>query len=453
MKGTVTVGSASTPQPVLDANSATQHQADDAEAQAAADAVSAQVTPNGDGTNTVVARAGLTTQHVRVDEFLPANLTVHPGDKVTWLASASNIHTVTFPAGPAGNVIDPLTPPYSPGECETASGPDGQPTGPPPFGCGPDPSKFEQTLNPNPFGPASILPSGYRLGSADGSVAAFGSPAPLAGASHLAAPIVALVETQDDLGYWQFGADGGVFASGDAPFYGSAVGKITAPVVGGFAAPDGSSYTLVSQDGNTYTLGANTHNGSGLPKLAAPAVGGTTSPGLFGPGGWVAAADGGVFSIGAAPFLGSAGALHLNAPVVGMAATPDGGGYWLVASDGGIFNYGDAPFLGSLGGTHLNAPIVGIAATDSGQGYTLVAADGGVFTFGDAVFSGSAGGTHLSAPVTSIGFVNSTLASSGVLATAPIPYPSSYTFSFRAGGTFTYQCRIHDHMRAVVTVA
>jgi hypothetical protein len=37
----------------------------------------------------------------------------------------------------------------------------------------------------------------------------------------------------------------------------------------------------------------------------------------------------------------------LNQPVVGMAATPDGGGYWLVASDAGIFTFGDAQFSGS----------------------------------------------------------------------------------------------------------
>ena len=29
--------------------------------------------------------------------------------------------------------------------------------------------------------------------------------------------------------------------------------------------------------------------------------------------------------------------MALNQPVVGMAATKDGGGYWLVAADGGIF--------------------------------------------------------------------------------------------------------------------
>jgi len=47
----------------------------------------------------------------------------------------------------------------------------------------------------------------------------------------------------------------------------------------------------------------------------------------------------------------SAGSLHLNKPIVGMAVTPSGHGYWFVASDGGVFNYGSAPFDGSLGGT------------------------------------------------------------------------------------------------------
>ncbi len=74
----------------------------------------------------------------------------------------------------------------------------------------------------------------------------------------------------------------------------------------------------------------------------------------------------------------------LNAPIVGIAATPDGAGYWVVAADGGVFTFGDARFFGSLGNVSLNAPIVGIAATPDGAGYWLVAADGGVFTFGDA---------------------------------------------------------------------
>ena len=43
------------------------------------------------------------------------------------------------------------------------------------------------------------------------------------------------------------------------------------------------------------------------------------------------------------------------------APTPTGKGYWLVASDGGIFNYGDAAFLGSAGSIKLNQPIVAMA--------------------------------------------------------------------------------------------
>ncbi|MGH9115375.1 MAG: hypothetical protein ACRDWW_06040 [Acidimicrobiales bacterium] len=40
----------------------------------------------------------------------------------------------------------------------------------------------------------------------------------------------------------------------------------------------------------------------------------------------------------------------LNQPIVGAAATSSGRGYWLVARDGGIFTFGSAPFLGSTGG-------------------------------------------------------------------------------------------------------
>ncbi len=120
----------------------------------------------------------------------------------------------------------------------------------------------------------------------------------------------------------------------------------------------------------------------------------------YGAGGyWLVAADGGIFAFGDAAFHGSMGGTHLNQPIVGMAATPDGKGYWLVAADGGIFAFGDAAFHGSMGGTHLNQPIVGMAATPDGKGYWLVAADGGIFSFGDAPFGGSMGGAHLNQPI------------------------------------------------------
>jgi len=76
---------------------------------------------------------------------------------------------------------------------------------------------------------------------------------------------------------------------------------------------------------------------------------------------WEVATDGGLFAFGDAAFYGSMGGKPLNQPIVGIAATPDGGGYWEVASDGGLFAFGDAAFYGSMGGKPLNQPIVGIA--------------------------------------------------------------------------------------------
>ena len=84
----------------------------------------------------------------------------------------------------------------------------------------------------------------------------------------------------------------------------------------------------------------------------------------------------------------------LRAPIVGMAATPEGDGYYLVGADGSVFPFGAAVFRGSMQGDPLNAPVVGIAVTPDNQGYYLVAADGGVFAFGDARFQGSMGGAE-----------------------------------------------------------
>jgi hypothetical protein len=77
------------------------------------------------------------------------------------------------------------------------------------------------------------------------------------------------------------------------------------------------------------------------------------------------ASDGGLFAFGAAQFSGSEGGKSLNAPIVGMTATPTGNGYLLRASDGGLFAFGAAQFSGSEGGKSLNAPIVGLVADTS----------------------------------------------------------------------------------------
>ncbi|MHB8221215.1 MAG: hypothetical protein ACYDHU_12995, partial [Acidimicrobiales bacterium] len=131
--------------------------------------------------------------------------------------------------------------------------------------------------------------------------------------------------------------------------------------------------------------------------LNAPVVGMAATP--TGTGYWEVASDGGIFAFGSAQFSGSMGGSPLNAPVVAMAAAPTGKGYWEVASDGGIFAFGSAQFSGSMGGRPLNAPVVGMAAAPTGKGYWEAASDGGIFAFGTAVFYGSLGGQHNASPV------------------------------------------------------
>ncbi len=172
----------------------------------------------------------------------------------------------------------------------------------------------------------------------------------------------------------------------------------TAPVLHGPGVKKG--YWLVRSNGAVAHYGIHYFGDLSKSTLSKPIIGAAATP--DGGGYWLAASNGGVYVFGDAVFRGSAGSLHLHKPIVGMAATPDGGGYWLVASDGGIFAYGDARFYGSTGAMHLNKPIVGIAATPDGGGYWLVASDGGIFAYGDARFYGSTGAMHLNKPIVGI---------------------------------------------------
>jgi hypothetical protein len=187
-------------------------------------------------------------------------------------------------------------------------------------------------------------------------------------------------------------------------------------------------YMLTGSDGGIFSFGqvpgnAGYFGSAGNIHLNKPIVGMALTP--DGGGYWLVASDGGVFSYGDAFFYGSAGNIHLNKPVVGIAATKDGAGYWLVASDGGVFNYGDAMFHGSAGALPLVSPVVGMASTGSQDagGYWLVAADGGVFAYGDAPFAGSAGGLPLAAPVVGM---------------TPNPAGSGYWLVGSDGGVFAY---------------
>jgi hypothetical protein len=163
------------------------------------------------------------------------------------------------------------------------------------------------------------------------------------------------------------------------------------------ASPWSDGYDLAAADGGVFTLGTTGFYGSqGGKPLTRPIVGVAATP--DGGGYWEVASDGGVFTFGDAHYYGSEGGMPLTKPIVGMASTPDGRGYWLVASDGGVFTFGDAHFYGSEGGKPLTKPIVGMAGDATTGGYWLVASDGGIFSF-NAPFAGSMGATHLSKPI------------------------------------------------------
>jgi hypothetical protein len=83
---------------------------------------------------------------------------------------------------------------------------------------------------------------------------------------------VAIAATQTGNGYWLVGADGGVFAFGDAPFVGSAVGQsLASPVVGLAPTQTGSGYWLAEANGGSLRFGdaADLGNVAGL-QLNAP---------------------------------------------------------------------------------------------------------------------------------------------------------------------------------------
>ena len=164
----------------------------------------------------------------------------------------------------------------------------------------------------------------------------------------------------------------------------------------------GTGYWLLGSDGGVFGFGgARFHGSTGAVKLNQPIVGMAATP--SGEGYWLVARDGGIFAFGDAAFFGSTGAIRLNKPIVGMAATPTGKGYWLVASDGGIFAFGDAAFFGSTGALTLNRPIVAMAASADGAGYWLLGSDGGVFGFGASGFLGSVPGLGIATSVVAIG--------------------------------------------------
>jgi hypothetical protein len=173
--------------------------------------------------------------------------------------------------------------------------------------------------------------------------------------------------------------------------------------------PGVAGYRVTSSTGATTSVGATATSATlaGIPPgsatfsvVATSAVGdsatATSAPTSFpviSAGYWLVGSDGGVFSFGAAPFLGSTGDIVLNRPIVGLAAHPSGSGYWFVAEDGGIFAYGTAAFYGSTGDRAISGTITAMAAHPSGNGYWLLSSTGEVHAFGAAADLGGGAGT------------------------------------------------------------
>ena len=148
-------------------------------------------------------------------------------------------------------------------------------------------------------------------------------------------------------GYWLAGADGGVFSFG-APFYGSGA---TPPGACDFS-PQAPSTLNGSQGCDGI---ASTPSGNGYWLLNA-----FRSAMAFGQAGQA-------LQIGCTSLNGATGLW------TGMASSPTGNGFFVTGSNGGVEGCGDAVPLGGLTTTTLNAPVVGMAATPGGRGYWLAA--------------------------------------------------------------------------------
>jgi hypothetical protein len=233
---------------------------------------------------------------------------------------------------------------------------------------------------------------GYFLAGANGAVFAAGDATYEGGAnsSPLSKPVVGMAATPSGKGYWLAASDGGVFAFGDAPFQGSLPGMMVnvSNIVGIAASPDGMGYLLTGTDGGIFAFGSAGFHGSlpGMNVSVSNVVGIAMAP--DGGGYWLTGRDGGIFAFGDAPYLGSLPSQMVAVnDIVGITATPDGKGYWLVGADGGVFSFGSAAFHGSLSGS---SGVVGIASTPTGGGYWVFEGNGAAHGFGDAASLASA---------------------------------------------------------------
>ena len=165
-------------------------------------------------------------------------------------------------------------------------------------------------------------------------------------------PVVGISPTANKAGYWLVASDGGVFAFGDAGYYGSIPGSgllppgpacRTAsmhPSSAWCPSSDGGGYFMVASDGGVFAFGDARFEGS------CPGIGGCSGaavavvPDASGNGYWLITQTGSVYAFGDAPFYGAPG--NQGSPVTSAVRTADGGGYWVLLANGAVYAYGDA---------------------------------------------------------------------------------------------------------------
>ncbi len=270
---------------------------------------------------------------------------------------------------------------------------------------------------------APALSHGYWLVGGDGGIFSFGSAGyhGSTGGLVLQRPVVGITPTADHNGYWLVATDGGVFAFGDAGFYGSIPGlgiapagsgatkELNAPIVGIVPSIDDRGYFMVAADGGVFAFGDAKFEGS-CP-VYSDCNGATVSviPDATGHGYWLVTDEGYVYSFGDAPYEGEPAWTFTRGPLPRGSATaavrtPDGQGYWVLLGNGSVLPFGDANAYQATHGDALGAvttsnPATAIVATGDTLGYWVATADGAVFDYGDAPADGSMAGQPLNAPI------------------------------------------------------
>ena len=258
-----------------------------------------------------------------------------------------------------------------------------------------------------PSAAAHTQSNGYWLVGSDGGIFNYGAAGfyGSTGSMVLQRPIVGMVTTPSGTGYWLAATDGGIFSFGQTQFYGSLPGlgytpagsglpnALRSPVVGMVSSHDDGGYFMVAADGGIFAFGDAKFEGScydvgGCAQNGIPIA---VMPDASGNGYWVVSALGSVYGFGDAPYLGgppvSAGTITSAVP------TPDGKGYVILASSGNIYGFGDAPFTGEIAAASSGVAYGGATAVmldAENNGGWVAYGDGKVIPFGSAPYVGDA---------------------------------------------------------------